>query len=481
MDRNLGKEKQSASPKEGENHQENQQEPKEVAARSCQTPDSSGGKMLLKLKFPKSSQEIVKNESASSPVAVKSHICQECHKGFSSGKALGGHMSSAHVQARDHHIKKLKINKSTKFKKDGSSRSAGTSSPIEETLCRICGKDFQSRKSLYGHMRCHPERDWRGMEPPKEFKKIYDQPSESLRDEDEDDGDEGDHVDSATRVMIPGAVVDLTASLSRWGSTGMRGRHGLKPSIRNPPLADEEERKLRDAVSHLMTLCNGDPKYHSEEDEFAKDEVIVDDSSTESDEIKDFPVKKRKFRDDLEETLDGVLDLGKGKAPVEQLFSDEKSSSYQSKNNNLSAGNELDCEKIELQNHNVVVKKRRTGQKGKTMSSRTPPVGDQDQKEMDASKLEVTPKEYKCNTCGKSFSSHQALGGHRSSHNKLLVNVQNTSDNQESSPLTVGEIHANSSTQLLEKNEIEEVVDGSNGVQKVLNFDLNDEPPETEE
>ncbi|XP_057508587.1 zinc finger protein ZAT10-like [Actinidia eriantha] len=29
------------------------------------------------------------------------------------------------------------------------------------------------------------------------------------------------------------------------------------------------------------------------------------------------------------------------------------------------------------------------------------------------------PERYKCNTCNKCFSTHQALGGHRSSHKKL--------------------------------------------------------------
>ncbi|EPS68832.1 hypothetical protein M569_05938 [Genlisea aurea] len=37
---------------------------------------------------------------------------------------------------------------------------------VSEHVCYVCGRKFLSEKSLSGHMRVHPERQWRGIHPP---------------------------------------------------------------------------------------------------------------------------------------------------------------------------------------------------------------------------------------------------------------------------------------------------------------------------
>ncbi|KAM3302681.1 zinc finger protein ZAT1 [Capsicum chacoense] len=274
----------------------------------------------------KDEDEIPKNKNDDD----ERRICHVCRKGFGSGKALGGHMR-IHVQAS----KKLLL----------SGRKGKKSKPVLQTdeeeedqvddqllpTCSICGKNFPSMKSLFGHMRCHPERAWRGIQPPED-------------------------IDRKTTVPV-------------WSVTAKRGRKANAEDTTYSGSKDEEQ--LHDAVHHLMLLANGDS---------------------------------------IESGLTGGI-------PEE--FEKTNSNSLTSK----------------AENENEASNKKKT-------------------------KLRhLDSEKYKCNACGKTFATHQALGGHKSSHNKFRILIQNSH---------VTNIAANSE-------------DAAASSQRILDFDLNELPPDHED
>ncbi|CBI39857.3 unnamed protein product, partial [Vitis vinifera] len=300
-------------------------------------PAAANGGPMMKLKH-QSSWELNGEDNVREP-----RICSVCKREFSSGKALGGHMR-VHIQASKKEDE-LVNKKTAKLKKQSVNGPGSTTNNADDTTCSLCGKNFPSRKSLFGHMRCHPEREWRGIQPPPTAKNSSSSTLSELLPRIMDD-----QFDSATTVTK--CVTDLQQSLSGsgWSVTDRRGRKSFLP--------DADSDADADAAYNLLMLGHGDFLYlghppHSYQQQQRVKEECESNSPTNKAEIEE---NNQYFE----------CTAGSKKRGIEaSLFGNMKNSPEEAK------------------------------------------------------QVPTTPDRYRCSTCNKSFPTHQALGGHRSSHNKF--------------------------------------------------------------
>nr|GMD51261.1 zinc finger protein ZAT2 [Ipomoea batatas] len=269
-------------------------------------------------------------------------------------------------------------------------------------VCLICGKDFQSMKSLYGHMRSHP-RDWKGIHPP---------------------------------AAAENPVVDLKKALKcRWSVTAKRGRKVISGGgDQTSSLSeDTEEEQLRDAAHELMMLAHGgESRRHDQE---------LDSKSL------SYEVMTKNVR-------------GKAKAPENQ---ESKKKSMISGYRETRADEKTRKKRMKL----IKLKDLESVHHNATATidhdNRTP----------------AAAEKYKCSECDKWFRTHQALGGHKSSHNKLCkMVIQNSIDDD---PLMPSNQVTNSSGELSHTAAAAACGGGiSHHNHQILDFDLNEVPETTE-
>ncbi|CAK8533571.1 unnamed protein product [Lathyrus sativus] len=125
------------------------------------------------------------------------HKCNICGKAYSNGKALGGHRRSHFIKKKtNHHSQKVKTPLSIQV-------SNNFCDEKKKFSCYICDRKFWTNNALYGHMRSHPDRVFKGVSPPSSNNS-----NSSTRQNKEDEDDEGDD----------------DCSLPRWQKRDKRGR-----------------------------------------------------------------------------------------------------------------------------------------------------------------------------------------------------------------------------------------------------------------
>ncbi|CAK7331883.1 unnamed protein product [Dovyalis caffra] len=206
-------------------------------------PSDAKPKFCLKIKIASSSRNSEDDEGSSAAAAAAAanlygpgyRVCEYCGKEFSSGKAWGGHKrhhlkndkdlkKSRKLELTKIHREKMKKHESKSAKSDSSRCNTIKAGDVSVSnggtpTCCLCGKIFPSMNSLFGHMRFHPDRGWKGTQPPSSSDKHS--CSSGLS-----EAAAGLEVDQIGLSMEKGldAGVDLLTSLSSWPKREKRGR-----------------------------------------------------------------------------------------------------------------------------------------------------------------------------------------------------------------------------------------------------------------
>ena len=315
---------------------------------NCNTKQGDDGSRRLCIKFKDTTTIAAPNNNNEHD---DSKVCHICDKAFGSGKALGGHMRVHAFTSKKVHKAKQGI--TNVAKKPNNNNTALDLVDGGNPICHLCKRCFPSMKSLFGHMRCHPERVWRGIQPPP-----------------------------TTTPEDSNSILSSTL-LKGWSVTAKRGRKSLSCCNRTDsgPIEHETEQCMQEAVNELMFLASGKHPGFVHECE--------DKSKIGADQVELSPVsliKKLKIEEKPLSSEGGSV-----------------SDSQVSNGSNVGTG-------MSKKNKSSNKKKKRT------KKMRLTEIGTAAQKNnLDNG---TAKRSNKCTICNKSFPSHQALGGHLSSHSK---------------------------------------------------------------
>ncbi|KAH7364960.1 hypothetical protein KP509_18G000800 [Ceratopteris richardii] len=268
--------------------------------------------------------------------------------------------------------------------------------------CSECGKSFWSWKALFGHMRCHPERLWRGILPPEDAfveeeighssrKKLFAEGTELVNSNHElecDTGKKGPRRPSDDECKKPAILMLSEEEATEHvidDAEDVKGGAGSSSS----GFAEAEEWKPRWLTGkrsrrRAESLQRSDVSTHGSEQP-----ALTSESGS---------LEEPAHQDEEEETPNFLLMLAEAARKVE------------------------DCEHVQGRSQSAHFEEsaHRHHFKGdqKLLRLSAKPISTQDASSCGGGGGGCNTR-YECSTCKKSFSSHQALGGHRASHKKM--------------------------------------------------------------
>ena len=158
------------------------------------------------------------DDGKSNRVIVEARLeCNISGKGLGRSEGFKGRMR-ARLDDQGNRVSRSNKNKTRNLKNGSEGGVAENIGGTDQAKCPVCSKSFHSKKAMYGHMRRHPEREWRGIDPPPSAKTVS---CSSV----------SQGIDGLSHASMTSTVVSSDISPSQpplqWTKTGRRGQNRI--------------------------------------------------------------------------------------------------------------------------------------------------------------------------------------------------------------------------------------------------------------